>query len=163
MTLHQFGSPAEPKAEFRSLRWHCCREEGAPQPRTGTPVQAIPAQQDRCKSRRSDRAVPLPSIQDKPHPHLLYSSVRDEKSVAKTHSLIDELGITVTHIHVGEFRFGGFAASKWNSAGQAFGDDGCSFLFSLTHDAIITSKGPGPDRRAFLGSPDVIALATRRF
>jgi hypothetical protein len=72
--------------------------------------------------------------------------VRDGKSVANARSLIDGLGITVTHIHVGEFRFGAFAASNWNSAGQAFGDNGCSFLVSLTHDAVIPYKGPDPDR-----------------
>jgi hypothetical protein len=96
----------------------------------------------------------------KTQPHLLYSSVRDGKSVHKAHKLIDGLGITVTLIQVGEFRFGGFATSKWNSSSQAFGDDGCSFLFSLTHDAVVPYKGPGPDRRALFGAPDVIAFGT---
>jgi hypothetical protein len=56
------------------------------------------------------------------------------------------------------FRFGGFAASKWKSAGQPFGDEGGSFLFSLTHDAVIPHKGPGPECCQLFASPDVISF-----
>jgi hypothetical protein len=97
-------------------------------------------------------------FKSQPHPHLLYSSVRDGPSIQKAHELIDGLGITAVLVQVGENRFGGFAASKWNSAGQPFGDEGCSFLFSLTHDAVIPYKGPGPERCQLFASPDVISF-----
>jgi hypothetical protein len=84
-----------------------------------------------------------------PQPHLLFSSVRDERSISKMHTLIDGIGITAILVQVGELRFGGFAASKWKSDGAPFGDDGCSFLFSITKDAVIPFK---------LGTPGIFQL-----
>lgn len=72
-----------------------------------------------------------------PQTHLLFSTERDGRSIKKMHELIDGIGITVVLVKTGEFVFGGFAATKWNSEGKPFGERSSSFLFSITRDAFI--------------------------
>jgi hypothetical protein len=93
-----------------------------------------------------------------PQPHLLFSSVRDGRSIEKMHTLIDDIGITAVIVQVGDRKFGGFAASKWNSAGQPFGEEGCSFLFSLTKDAVIPFKPIADDACQLFASPEAISF-----
>jgi hypothetical protein len=93
-----------------------------------------------------------------PQPHLLFSTVRDGRSIEKMHGLIDGIGITILLVQVGESRFGGFAASKWNSDGEPFGQDGCSYLFSINKDAVIPFKVGTPDVYQLVGTPESIAF-----
>lgn len=72
-----------------------------------------------------------------PQTHLLYSSVRDGRSIEKMHQLIDNIGITCVLIKKDDLVFGGFAAAKWNSDGEPFGNQTSSFLFSISLDAYI--------------------------
>ena len=72
-----------------------------------------------------------------PQTHLLFSSVRDGRSIEKMHQMIDNIGITTLLVKKGNFVFGGFAAAKWNSDGKPFGNGTTSFLFSLSLDAYI--------------------------
>jgi hypothetical protein len=92
-----------------------------------------------------------------PQPHLLYSSARDERSLKQLHSQVDNVGITAVIVQVGEYRFGGFAASQWNSDGEPFGTQGCSFLFNLKEDAVIPYK-QNPKTLQLYATPDVIAF-----
>jgi hypothetical protein len=75
-----------------------------------------------------------------PLTHLLFSSSRDGRSIRKMHQMIDGIGITAVIVRHGDFKFGGFAASKWNSSGKPFGDASGSFLFSLSQDAVISGR-----------------------
>jgi hypothetical protein len=93
-----------------------------------------------------------------PQPHLLFSTRRDGRSIEKMHTLIDDIGITAIIIQVGDFRFGGFAASKWNSAGEPFGEEGCSFLFSITKDAVIPFKTGTADGFQLFATPELISF-----
>jgi hypothetical protein len=93
-----------------------------------------------------------------PQPHLLFSTIRDGRSIEKMHTQIDGIGITAIIIQVGERQFGGFAASKWNSDGVPFGEEGCSFLFSITHDAIIPYKPDAKDACQLFATPDLISF-----
>lgn len=70
-----------------------------------------------------------------PQTHLLFSSERDGRDIAKMHQLIDNIGITCLLVKKGDFIFGGFAAAKWNCDGRPFGNGSNSFLFSyiFTH------------------------------
>jgi hypothetical protein len=95
-----------------------------------------------------------------PQPHLLFSTTRDGRSIEKMHGLIDGIGITAVIVQVGEAKFGGFAASKWNSDGQPFGEDGCSFLFSLNKDAVIPFKVGGKETAQLFATPESIAFGT---
>jgi hypothetical protein len=92
-----------------------------------------------------------------PQPHLLFATDRDGRSIEKLHALVDGIGITVLLVEVGESKFGGFAASKWNSTGEPFGEEGCSFLFSINKDAIIPHKA-SEGAYQLLGTPDVLAF-----
>jgi hypothetical protein len=93
-----------------------------------------------------------------PQPHLLFSTNRDGRSIAKMHAQIDDIGITAILIQVGERVFGGFAASKWNSDGVPFGEEGCSFLFNITQDAIIPYKPDAKDGCQLIGTPESISF-----
>jgi hypothetical protein len=95
-----------------------------------------------------------------PQPHLLFSTNRDGRSIEKMHGLIDGIGITAVIIQVGETKFGGFASSKWNSDGQPFGEDGCSFLFSINKDAVIPFKVGQTDATQLFATPESIAFGT---
>jgi hypothetical protein len=92
-----------------------------------------------------------------PQPHLLFATGRDGRSIEKLHTLVDGIGITVIIVEVGENKFGGFAASKWNSTGEPFGAEGCSFLFSINKDAIIPYK-PAEGAYQLLATPDSLAF-----
>jgi hypothetical protein len=92
-----------------------------------------------------------------PQPHLLFATGRDGRSIEKLHTLVDGIGITVVLIQVGDAKFGGFAASKWNSDGVPFGEEGCSFLFSINKDAVVPFK-PAPNAYQLFAKPDVIAF-----
>ena len=72
-----------------------------------------------------------------PQTHLLFSSERDGRSIAKMHELIDDIGITAILVKVGSHVFGGFAAAKWINNGEPFGEKSSCFLFSVTRDAFI--------------------------
>jgi hypothetical protein len=93
-----------------------------------------------------------------PQPHLLFSTVREGRSIAKMHEVVDGIGITVLIVQVGEVKFGGFAASKWNSDATPFGDDGCSFLFSVTKDAVIPFKATTEGTFQLFATPDSFAF-----
>jgi hypothetical protein len=77
------------------------------------------------------------------------------------HELIDGLGITTVLVQTGDFRFGGFAASKWNSNGEPFGESGNSFLFSLKYDAMIPYKIQNPDHCQLFAAPDCLAFGRK--
>jgi hypothetical protein len=96
-----------------------------------------------------------------PLTHLLFASARDGRSVRKLHELVDGIGITAVIVQAGHFKFGGFAASKWNSSGRPFGDGGSSFLFSLTGDALIPYKGEAVDSCQLFASEESIAFGRR--
>lgn len=72
-----------------------------------------------------------------PQTHLLFSSIRDGRSIERMHQLIDNIGITCVLVKKDDLIFGGFAAAKWNSDGEAFGNQTSSFLFSISLDAYI--------------------------
>ncbi|OHT17648.1 B-box zinc finger family protein [Tritrichomonas foetus] len=80
-----------------------------------------------------------------PQTHLLFSTERDGRSIKKMHEMIDGIGITAVLIKKDEFIFGGFAAAKWNSDGEPFGDGSSSFLFSVSQDAFIPYRGRTQD------------------
>jgi hypothetical protein len=93
-----------------------------------------------------------------PQPHLLFSSIRDGRDIAKLHKNIDDIGITAVIVQVGERVFGGFAASKWNSDGVPFGDEGCSFLFNINEDSVIPYKPISEDAPQLYATPDLISF-----
>jgi len=72
-----------------------------------------------------------------PQTHLLFSTERDGRSIAKMHEMIDNIGITVVIVKKGDFIFGGFAAAKWNTDEKPFGSGSSSFMFSVSLDAYI--------------------------
>jgi hypothetical protein len=72
-----------------------------------------------------------------PQTHLLYSTERDGRSIAKMHQQIDGIGITAILVKSGDYIFGGFAAAKWTNDGHPFGEKSSSFLFSISQDAYI--------------------------
>jgi hypothetical protein len=92
-----------------------------------------------------------------PQPHLLFATGRDGRSIEKLHALVDGIGITAVIVKVGERVFGGFAASKWNSNAEPFGEEGCSFLFSVTKDAVIPYKG-GEGAYQLFATPELISF-----
>jgi hypothetical protein len=96
-----------------------------------------------------------------PLTHLLFSSSRDGRSIKKMHELIDGIGITLILVQKGQFRFGGFAASKWNCDGRPFGDASGCFLFSLSQDAIIGYQARSDDPCVLWASNDIISFGRR--
>ena len=72
-----------------------------------------------------------------PNTHMLFSTVRDGKSIKMMHDLIDGIGITAVIVKRDDYIFGGFAGSKWNHNGENFGQSNSCFLFSLNRDAIV--------------------------
>jgi hypothetical protein len=93
-----------------------------------------------------------------PQPHLLFSTVREGRSIEAMHGKIDGIGITVILVQVGDSRFGGFAAGRWSSDGVLSGQDGCSFLFSINKDAVIPYKVGTTDAYQLFGAPDSISF-----
>jgi hypothetical protein len=93
-----------------------------------------------------------------PLTHLLFSSSRDGRSLQKMHELIDGIGITVVLVQCGEFRFGGFAASKWNCDGVPFGDPSGSFLFSLSQDAMISYQNHNDEPCVLCATNDTLTF-----
>jgi hypothetical protein len=93
-----------------------------------------------------------------PLTHLLFSSSRDGRSVRKMHEMIDGIGITAIIVRHGDFTFGGFAASKWNSNGKPFGDASGSFLFSLSQDAFISHRPETENPCVLCATEDTIAF-----
>jgi hypothetical protein len=75
-----------------------------------------------------------------PETRLLFSTERDGRSIAKMHGIIDGIGITVILVQRGPYRFGGFAAAKWNRDGKSYAKAAGSFLFSVTRDAHVPFK-----------------------
>jgi hypothetical protein len=96
-----------------------------------------------------------------PLTHLLFSSNRDGRSIEKMHELIDGIGITTVLLQAGDFKFGGFAASKWNSDGKPFSENGNSFLFSLTSDAMIPYRPQNPERCQLFATPNSLAFGRK--
>jgi len=90
--------------------------------------------------------------------HLLFSSERDGKSIQKMHRMIDGVGVSVIIVKSGEYIFGGFAASKWNSDGVPFGKGESNFLFSLTRDAFIPYNPQSDDPMSLYGTPDTLSF-----
>jgi hypothetical protein len=78
-----------------------------------------------------------------PLTRLLFSTARDGWSTATMHEKIDNIGITIVLVQRGPFKFGGFAAAKWQRNGKPFGKAGSSFLFSITRDAHVPYKRDG--------------------
>ena len=93
-----------------------------------------------------------------PETHLMYSSIKDGRSVQKIHKLIDNMGITTILIKSGENIFGGFAASKWNSDGKPFGENSSTFLFSINKDAFIPYKPQSEDPCYLYATKDIISF-----
>lgn len=93
-----------------------------------------------------------------PQTHLLFSSVRDGRSIKKMHEMIDGIGITAVLVQKGNYVFGGFAAAKWNKNGQPFGEGSSSFLFSLSQDAFIPYKPRTPDSCQLYATEDSLTF-----
>lgn len=72
-----------------------------------------------------------------PKTHMLFSTIRDGRSIKTMHEMVDNLGTTCILIKKGNYIFGGFAGSKWNHNGKPFGEQKSTFIFSITNDAII--------------------------
>lgn len=93
-----------------------------------------------------------------PETHLLFSTAGDGRSVSQMHRLVDNMGITVTLIRANGRVFGGFAASKWNADGTAFGDGSSSFLFSIDNDAFIGVRPQSEDPVYLLGTKETFSF-----
>ncbi|EAY18639.1 B-box zinc finger family protein [Trichomonas vaginalis G3] len=93
-----------------------------------------------------------------PQTHLLFSTERDGRDIAKMHQLIDNIGITCLLIKKGDFIFGGFAAAKWNSDGKPFGNGSNSFLFSVSLDAYIPYRPRVADSCCLYATKDTLTF-----
>ena len=93
-----------------------------------------------------------------PQTHLLFSTERDGRSIQKMHQMIDGIGITAVLIKKGDFIFGGFAAAKWNSDGEPFGEGSSSFLFSVSQDAFIPYKPRTQDACHLFATEDTLTF-----
>ncbi|KAJ3449345.1 mtor-associated protein meak7 [Anaeramoeba flamelloides] len=72
-----------------------------------------------------------------PQTVLLYSDVKNERSLQEFHRLVDNKGATIIIMRNEDgFIFGGFASSKWNTNQVYFGNSKC-FLFNLSLDTKI--------------------------
>ncbi|KAJ3437383.1 mtor-associated protein meak7 [Anaeramoeba flamelloides] len=72
-----------------------------------------------------------------PQTVLLYSDLKNERSLREFHSLVDNKGATIIIMRNEDgFIFGGFASSKWNADQVYFGNSKC-FLFNLSLDTKI--------------------------
>lgn len=92
-----------------------------------------------------------------PETHLMFATYRDGRSVAKLHKMVDDKGVTVMLIKVGENVFGGFAATRWNSDEKPFGMGSSSFLFSITRDAFIPYRPQSDEPIYLFGSRDKLS------
>ena len=97
-------------------------------------------------------------FKDQPHTHLLFSTKRDGRSIRKMHELIDEIGITSVIIKKDDYIFGGFAACKWNSSGNPFGDKTSTFLFSVTKDTLIPYRPNVSDACHLIATEDTLSF-----
>ena len=97
-------------------------------------------------------------FKSQPATHLLYSTERDQRSIRAMHQCIDNVGITVVIIKKGNYVFGGFAAAKWNSDAQPFGDKSSSFLFSLNRDLFIPYRPRVEDACYLYATPDMLTF-----
>jgi hypothetical protein len=93
-----------------------------------------------------------------PQTHLLFSTNRDGRSIAKMHQMIDNIGITTVLIKKGDFVFGGFAAVKWRNDGIPFGEGSSSFLFSLSQDAVIPYRARANDACHLYATDDTLTF-----
>lgn len=97
-------------------------------------------------------------FKDQPQTQLLFSSLRDGRSIRKMHQLIDGKGITALFIKKDDYVFGGFSACKWNSSGEPFGDRTPSFIFSLTQDALIPFNPNISDACHMIATEDTLSF-----
>lgn len=93
-----------------------------------------------------------------PITHRMYYSEEDGRNVTKIHKIVDGHGITCVLVKSGDNIFGGFAASKWNSDGKAFGKGSSSFLFQLNKDAFIPNRGQTEEPICLYATPDSITF-----
>ena len=80
-----------------------------------------------------------------PQPHLLFSTELHSRSIRMMHKMIDEMGITLVLVQVGQQKFGGFAATKWVPDGIPKKEKNSTFLFQITKDAFIPYGGQSED------------------
>jgi hypothetical protein len=96
-----------------------------------------------------------------PNTHLLFSSVRDGRSVRKCHELVDHVGITAVIVKTESAIIGGFAAAKWRNDGRPFGNGANSFLFNLTEDALIPFHPQAEDACHLFATEDCLTFGRR--
>jgi hypothetical protein len=96
-----------------------------------------------------------------PQTHLLFSSERDGRSIVRCHGIVDNIGITAVVVKAGAVVCGGFAAAKWRSDGQPFGNGRNSFLFNLTRDALVPFHPRADDACHLFATPDCFAFGRR--
>jgi hypothetical protein len=128
--------------------------------RKGVDFNITPFQNSEILTDRTDRNMLyrcFPFL-GQPLTHLLFSTTRDERSIAKMHQLIDGIGITAVIIQHGDFKFGGFAAEKWNNSGQPFGENSSSFLFSISQDALIPYRPQVSDSCYLYATSDTLTF-----
>jgi len=97
---------------------------------------------------------PLKSL---PQTNMLYSSIRDGRSISKMHRMIDGLGVTCVLVRTNRFVFGGFASSKWNCSGEPTGNDS-SFLFSISKDAFIPYNPQSEEPISLIATKDTLSF-----
>jgi hypothetical protein len=96
-----------------------------------------------------------------PQTHLLFSSARHGRSIRKCHEMVDNVGITAVIIQTGDVILGGFAAAKWRSDGQPFGNGRNSFVFNLTRDALVPFRPRADDACHLFATPDCFCFGRR--
>ena len=97
-------------------------------------------------------------FRSQPITHLLFSSDRDGRSIKRLHELVDGVGITCILVKKGDYIFGGFAAAKWNSDGQPFGEKGNSFLFSCSQNAHIPYRPQAENSCQLFATKDCLSF-----
>lgn len=91
-----------------------------------------------------------------PKPHILFSTELHSRNIKMMHKMIDEMGITLVLIKVGDQIFGGFAGTKWIPDGQPKKDKCSTFLFQINRDAFIPYAGQSEDPYYIKATPDSI-------
>ncbi|KAJ6236532.1 mtor-associated protein meak7 [Anaeramoeba flamelloides] len=94
-----------------------------------------------------------------PQTVLLYSDLKNERSLQEFHRLVDNKGATIIIMRNEEgFIFGGFASSKWNTDQVYFGNSKC-FLFNLSLDTKIPYLKKN-QKKCLWGSQSAIKFGT---
>jgi hypothetical protein len=128
--------------------------------KSGTQINFIPFKEseiilDNDEKKMIYLTLPFKGI---PETHLMFSTTRDGRSMSKMHKMIDDKGITLVLVKANGHVFGGFAAAKWNSNGEPFGDQSSCFLFSLTNDAFIPAHGQSEEVCKLFATEDTLTF-----